>query len=86
MPVAQANQITDISPAPQGGADFLVSGFQIQTDAQGNQTARAETQSVTSQPAGSDTELYQLDHITIMPLRVDRTDSTALADLKTWSF
>lgn len=86
VPVGFANQITDVSPAPQGGADFLVSGFRIQTDAQGQQTAKAETQTVSSQPAGSDTELYQQNHITITPLRVDRTDFAAVADLKTWNF
>lgn len=86
VPVAQPGQIAAVSPAPQGGADFLVSGFRIQTDAQGNQTAKAETQSVSSQPSGSDTELYQLNHITITPLRVDRTDPGAVADLQTWNF
>lgn len=86
VPVALPSQIVDVSPAPQGGADFLVSGFRIQTDAQGNQTAKAETQALSSQPAGSDTEFYQLNHITITPLRVDRTDSAAVADLQTWNF
>lgn len=86
VPVASPGQIADVSPAPQGGADFLVNGFRIQTDAQGNQTARAETQTISSQPAGSDTELYQLNHITITPLRIDRTDPGVVADLQTWNF
>jgi 5'/3'-nucleotidase len=86
IPVAKAEQVISIQPAPQGGQYFHVDDFRRRTDAEGKQTARAAMGFKSKQPAGSDTDFFLKKHITITPLRIDRTDAAVLAELKTWRF
>lgn len=86
VPVGHSAAAAGMTAAPQGGDYFRIVDYQVTTDAQGVTTARAQVQGNTVQPAGSDTELYQQKHITITPLRIDRTDAGVLADMQSWTY
>jgi 5'-nucleotidase len=86
IPVANQDQVVGIQASPQGGQYFHVDDYLRRTDDQGQQSARAAAGYKNEQPAGSDTEFFQKKHITITPLRIDRTDADAIAELKTWNF
>lgn len=86
LPVAKEEQLAGTTLAPQGGEYIHVNDYTRMTDTEGKQTARAKFGYKREQPDGSDTAYFLAKHITITPLRVDRTDAAALAELKTWKF
>ena len=86
IPVANEEQLAGTTLAPQGGEYIHINDYIRITDAEGKQTVRAKFGYKREQPEGSDTDFFLKKHITITPLRVDRTDAAALAGLKAWAF
>jgi len=86
IPVANEEQLAGTTLAPQAGEYIHINDYIRMTDAEGMQTARAKFGYKREQPEGSDTDFFQKKYITITPLRIDRTDADALAELKAWTF
>jgi 5'-nucleotidase len=86
IPVVNEEQLAGIQPAPQGGEYIQINDYLRVTDAEGKQTARARFDYKREQPDGSDTAYFLGKHITITPLRIDRTDAAVLAELEAWSY
>lgn len=71
--------------APMAGMNFRIESFREERTADGASTCRAYLRMEPLAPAGSDTEAYLANHVTVTPLAFDWTDREALAELSSWA-
>lgn len=84
VPSHDSQQITGTDAAPMGGSFFRIVGYQQGMDQFGNTTYQPQLDYQNPVPGGSDSEAYQQGRITVTPLRLNWTDSDALAELESW--